>query len=74
VASIEIATAATAKAPLTEATLGEMTSTEVDITMTSALPSNGRNISLGDHFSYIVSGHLDFAETPALTAPNPGPS
>ena len=45
-----------------------MTSTEVDITIASDPSSNGHNISLGDHFSYIVSDHLNFLETPALTA------
>ena len=37
--------------------------------MTSVLPGNDHNISLSDHFSYIVSDFNDFAETPAITAP-----
>ena len=54
----------------TEVVPGEMISTEVNITITSAPPGNGHNISLGDHFSYIIPDQLDFTETPALTAPS----
>ena len=74
VAFIETAVATTAEAPLTETTPAEMTSTDVDITMALAPSVNGRNISLGYHFSYIVSNHLDFGETLALTSPIIGSS
>jgi len=49
-----------------------MIDTEIDIIITSVPSGNGLNISLGDHFSYIASDHLDFAKILALTAPITG--
>jgi len=72
VASIE-AVAAAEGSPI-KTVLSEVTDTEFDITLASTPPSNDHNISLGDHFSYIVSDHLDFAETPDLVALSVEPS